>query len=116
MLQSKAEPAAVLNAEKLVKYYRVKNRSKLLEVDQIRDQLRLAVDRAMSEGSLYAPDLAALAIKQAEGDPLAERHPAKQCKRRRRYYIVYNFRKNYGMHVRQPLAVASGKESISPGV
>lgn len=66
----KGGAAAVLNAEKLVKYYRVKNRSKLLEVDQIRDQLRLAVDRAMSEGSLYAPDLAALAIKQAEGDPL----------------------------------------------
>jgi alpha-D-ribose 1-methylphosphonate 5-triphosphate synthase subunit PhnI len=39
-------------------------------VEQIRDQLRLAVDRVMSEGSLYAPDYAALALKQAEGDPL----------------------------------------------
>jgi alpha-D-ribose 1-methylphosphonate 5-triphosphate synthase subunit PhnI len=59
----KGGAAAVLNAEKLAKYYRLKNRSKLLEVEQIRDQLRLAVDRVMSEGSLYAPDLAALAIK-----------------------------------------------------
>ncbi|MCP3418656.1 carbon-phosphorus lyase complex subunit PhnI [Bradyrhizobium brasilense] len=39
-----------------------------LGVDQIREQLSLAVDRVMSEGSLYDPQLAALAIKQAEGD------------------------------------------------
>ncbi|MDE5446818.1 carbon-phosphorus lyase complex subunit PhnI [Bradyrhizobium sp. CSA207] len=39
-----------------------------LGVDQIREQLSLAVDRVMSEGSLYDPALAALAIKQAEGD------------------------------------------------
>jgi alpha-D-ribose 1-methylphosphonate 5-triphosphate synthase subunit PhnI len=37
-------------------------------VGQIREQLRLAVDRVMSEGSLYDPDLAALALKQAAGD------------------------------------------------
>ncbi|MGZ9724151.1 carbon-phosphorus lyase complex subunit PhnI [Rhizobium miluonense] len=34
----------------------------------IREQLGLAVDRVMAEGSLYAPDLAALAVKQAQGD------------------------------------------------
>ena len=39
-----------------------------LSVDQIRAQLSLAVDRVMSEGSLYDPELAALAIKQASGD------------------------------------------------
>ena len=39
-----------------------------LSVAQIREQLRLAVNRVMAEGSLYDPDLAALAIKQAEGD------------------------------------------------
>lgn len=39
-----------------------------LSVDQIREQLSLAVDRVMNEGSLYDPALAALAIKQAEGD------------------------------------------------
>lgn len=39
-----------------------------LSVDQIRTQLSLAVDRVMSEGSLYDPELAALAIKQASGD------------------------------------------------
>lgn len=37
-------------------------------VDQIREQLRLAVDRVMTEGSVYDPDLAALALKQAAGD------------------------------------------------
>lgn len=39
-----------------------------LSVAQIRSQLRLAVDRVMTEGSLYDPELAALAIKQAQGD------------------------------------------------
>jgi alpha-D-ribose 1-methylphosphonate 5-triphosphate synthase subunit PhnI len=37
-------------------------------LDQISEQLALAVDRVMSEGSLYDRDLAALAIKQARGD------------------------------------------------
>lgn len=39
-----------------------------LTVPQIREQLRLAVNRVMAEGSLFDPDLAALAIKQARGD------------------------------------------------
>jgi len=39
-----------------------------LSVAQIQAQLPLAVDRVMSEGSLYDPELAALAIKQASGD------------------------------------------------
>ena len=39
-----------------------------LSVAQIRAQLKLAVNRVMIEGSLYDPDLAALAIKQACGD------------------------------------------------
>ncbi len=37
-------------------------------IDQIREQLALGVDRVMAEGSLYAPELAALAIKQSRGD------------------------------------------------
>ena len=41
-----------------------------LSVSQIREQLSLAVDRVMSEGSLFDPELAALAIKQASGDLL----------------------------------------------
>lgn len=39
-----------------------------LSVAQIRAQMALAVNRVMAEGSLYDPDLAALAIKQARGD------------------------------------------------
>ncbi|WP_299293634.1 carbon-phosphorus lyase complex subunit PhnI [uncultured Tateyamaria sp.] len=39
-----------------------------LSVAQIKGQLKLAVNRVMAEGSLYDPDLAALAIKQARGD------------------------------------------------
>jgi alpha-D-ribose 1-methylphosphonate 5-triphosphate synthase subunit PhnI len=39
-----------------------------LSLEQIKQQLRLAVDRVMTEGSVYDPDLAALALKQAAGD------------------------------------------------
>ncbi len=39
-----------------------------LTLAQVREQLGLAVDRVMGEGSLYDPELAALAVKQAQGD------------------------------------------------
>lgn len=39
-----------------------------LSVEQIKQQLPLAVDRVMNEGSVYDPELAALALKQASGD------------------------------------------------
>ncbi|MDO5680909.1 MAG: carbon-phosphorus lyase complex subunit PhnI [Pelistega sp.] len=41
-----------------------------LSVAQIEQQMSMAVARVMSEGSLYDPQLAALAIKQAAGDLL----------------------------------------------
>src|ERR1700730_14667487 len=39
-----------------------------LSLAQIEQQLALAVDRVMTEGSIYDRELAALAIKQARGD------------------------------------------------
>ena len=39
-----------------------------LSLAQIQEQMSLAVNRVMAEGSLYDPELAALAIKQARGD------------------------------------------------
>jgi alpha-D-ribose 1-methylphosphonate 5-triphosphate synthase subunit PhnI len=39
-----------------------------LSVRQIRESLGLAVDRVMAEGSVFDPELAALAIKQSAGD------------------------------------------------
>jgi alpha-D-ribose 1-methylphosphonate 5-triphosphate synthase subunit PhnI len=41
-----------------------------LSAMQIGEQLRLLVDRVMAEASLYDPDLAALALKQARGDTI----------------------------------------------
>lgn len=41
-----------------------------LSVKQVSDQLSLAVDRVMTEGSLYDKELAALAFKQAMGDSI----------------------------------------------
>lgn len=59
---------AIENALKLLVYERIKNSKKPLHVEQIKDELYLLVDRIISEGSLYAPELAAIAIKQAAGD------------------------------------------------
>jgi alpha-D-ribose 1-methylphosphonate 5-triphosphate synthase subunit PhnI len=39
-----------------------------LKIEQIQGQLFLAVDRVMAEGSIFDPELASLAIKQACGD------------------------------------------------
>jgi alpha-D-ribose 1-methylphosphonate 5-triphosphate synthase subunit PhnI len=61
---------AIENACKNFHYERIKGGSQPLEIEQIREQLYLLVDRVMGEGSLYAPDLAALAIKQSAGDTL----------------------------------------------
>jgi alpha-D-ribose 1-methylphosphonate 5-triphosphate synthase subunit PhnI len=60
--------AAIENSEKFSLVRRAGGASGLLTAEQIREQLYFAVDRVMGEGSLYAPDLAALAFKQAAGD------------------------------------------------
>lgn len=58
---------AIEHSNRLIKYYRVKNGNDL-SVDMIKNQMRGLVDRVMGEGGLYSPELAALAIKQAEGN------------------------------------------------
>ena len=65
----KGGEAAILNSYRLLAEQRRGDTAwPELSVDQIREQLRLAVDRVMTEGSVYDPELAALAIKQAAGD------------------------------------------------
>jgi len=65
----KGGEAAIANAHKLLADRRRGDRSvPALRLDQIIEQLGLAVDRAMGEGSLYDKELAALAIVQARGD------------------------------------------------
>jgi alpha-D-ribose 1-methylphosphonate 5-triphosphate synthase subunit PhnI len=60
---------AITNAHRwLADDRRGDRRVREVETDQIREQLSLAVDRVMGEGSCYDRDLAALAIKQARGD------------------------------------------------
>ncbi len=60
---------AIENAHALLADARRGDRSVAeISLDQIAEQLGLAVDRVMSEGSLYDRELAALAIKQARGD------------------------------------------------
>ncbi|WP_420548152.1 carbon-phosphorus lyase complex subunit PhnI [Curvivirga sp.] len=60
---------SIANAHKLLAEDRRGDKN-IPELDhkQIREQLSLSVSRVMAEGSLYDPDLAALAIKQARGD------------------------------------------------
>jgi alpha-D-ribose 1-methylphosphonate 5-triphosphate synthase subunit PhnI len=65
----KGGEAAILNSYELLAEHRRGDTSvPELSVEQIREQMRLAVDRVMTEGSVYDPELAALAIKQAAGD------------------------------------------------
>jgi alpha-D-ribose 1-methylphosphonate 5-triphosphate synthase subunit PhnI len=60
---------AIQNAEALLKVRRRGDPNiPELTLEQIKQQMKLAVDRVMCEGSLYDPDLAALAIKQSWGD------------------------------------------------
>src|SRR5271165_3771210 len=60
---------AIRNAHALLAERRRGNRdTPELTPAQIDEQLALAVDRVMSEGSLYDRSIAALAIKQARGD------------------------------------------------
>jgi alpha-D-ribose 1-methylphosphonate 5-triphosphate synthase subunit PhnI len=60
---------AIENAHRLLAHERRGDRDvPEVSLSQISEQLRLAVDRVMSEGSLYDRELAALAIKQARGD------------------------------------------------
>jgi len=59
---------SIENAENFMDYQRLKLLETPIDVSQIKDQLHFLVDRVMGEGSLYAPDLAALAIKQSAGD------------------------------------------------
>lgn len=60
---------AIRNAEALLQSKR-RGDSQVPELSlaQIKQQMQLAVNRVMAEGSLYDPDLAALAIKQSWGD------------------------------------------------
>lgn len=65
----KGGEAAIDNAHRLLAHARRGDHAvPEINPQQIGSQLGLAVDRVMSEGSLYDPELAALAIKQARGD------------------------------------------------
>ncbi|WP_372426666.1 carbon-phosphorus lyase complex subunit PhnI [Salinarimonas chemoclinalis] len=65
----KGGEAAIDNAHALLADARRGDRAvPEIGTDQIAEQLALAVDRVMTEGSLYDRSLAALAIKQARGD------------------------------------------------
>ncbi|MEO0456884.1 MAG: carbon-phosphorus lyase complex subunit PhnI [Cyanobacteria bacterium P01_A01_bin.114] len=65
----KGGEAAIRNAEALLQSQRRGDASvPELSLAQIKQQMQLAVNRVMAEGSLYDPDLAALAIKQSWGD------------------------------------------------
>lgn len=59
---------AIHNSQQLVEFYRLKDATTPLDIKQIRSQMRMAVDKVMGEGGVYAPEYAAIALKQAEGE------------------------------------------------
>ena len=54
---------AIGNAAELVEYYRWRERPEPVDAQQFRPQFRLLIDKVMGEGSLYAPEHAALALQ-----------------------------------------------------
>lgn len=60
---------AIEAANNLTQWFRLKNANHSLKIEDVQSQMRLLVDRVMNEGGMYAPEYAALALKQAEGDP-----------------------------------------------
>src|SRR5215469_12834652 len=59
---------AIDHARDLVEFYRLREQTPPVTIQQVRTQLRLAVDKVMSEGGLYTPEYAAIALKQSEGE------------------------------------------------
>src|SRR5215468_3017866 len=95
---------AITNANELVDYYRLRGRTEPVKLDQVKTQFRLAIDRAMGEGSLYAPEHAALALMQVEGDSFeaAFHLRAYRATLKRRYYSeIMNTRE---MHVERRIS------------
>ncbi|KAB2953459.1 carbon-phosphorus lyase complex subunit PhnI [Heliorestis acidaminivorans] len=64
----KGGSSAIEESIKRLQYQRIKAKKKI-DVEVIQGTLRGLIDKIMSESSLYARELAALAIKQAEGNP-----------------------------------------------
>ncbi|HTX27661.1 MAG TPA: carbon-phosphorus lyase complex subunit PhnI [Streptosporangiaceae bacterium] len=65
---------AILAAEELMRAKRDGGSSPALGIDQLTERLNLAVDRVMGEAGLWAPQFAALALRQAEGDIIEAAH------------------------------------------
>ncbi len=65
---------AIAAAEELVCRSRLQAGASWLELDQLTERLRYLNDRVMGEGGLWAPLLAARAIRQAEGDVIEAAH------------------------------------------
>jgi alpha-D-ribose 1-methylphosphonate 5-triphosphate synthase subunit PhnI len=65
---------AILTAENLVRRLRDLDPSDRIELDQFTGRLRLLVDRVMGESGLWAPELAAMALRQGEGDIIEAVH------------------------------------------
>jgi len=65
---------AILAAEELMRAKRDGGSSPPLGIEQVTERLNLAVDRVMGEAALWAPQLAAVALRQAEGDLIEAAH------------------------------------------
>ncbi|WP_409342839.1 carbon-phosphorus lyase complex subunit PhnI [Paenibacillus sp. MBLB4367] len=64
----KGGTSAIEESLKRIRYERVKHGA-ILDIGQIEGGMRGLIDQVMSESSLYSETLAAIAVKQAEGNP-----------------------------------------------
>ncbi|MFE3280555.1 carbon-phosphorus lyase complex subunit PhnI [Nocardia sp. NPDC059239] len=73
-LSDRSDVRAVMWAEQLKHAQLDGSTSTPLQNEQITERLGQAVDRAMAEGAIWAPTLAARAVRQAEGDSIEAAH------------------------------------------
>ncbi|MFW5883464.1 MAG: carbon-phosphorus lyase complex subunit PhnI [Verrucomicrobiota bacterium] len=70
MQASEKTSATLEQTAELAEFYRLREGTSPVELEQMLGQMRLLVDRVLSESGLYAPELAAIALKQTEGDAI----------------------------------------------
>jgi alpha-D-ribose 1-methylphosphonate 5-triphosphate synthase subunit PhnI len=65
---------AIEAAERLIADDRARSGASVVTDDQLIERMPLLVDRVMGEGGLWAPALAAAALRQSDGDPIEAAH------------------------------------------
>ncbi|MCG8524893.1 MAG: carbon-phosphorus lyase complex subunit PhnI [Opitutales bacterium] len=59
---------SIRNSVETAEYFRLRGKTRPLSTHQLTSQFRMLIEQILSESGFYAPEMAAVALKQAEGD------------------------------------------------